>query len=124
LTATVTNPDTEATTLVDGFTYLFAVMVDTDTTSATDLGSVKAYPVPYRPGRGLMTIANLTANADIRIYTVTGELVRTLEYDSSDGRASWDGRNDAGRTVASGVYLVYIKNPAGGNRKIKVALEK
>ena len=47
-------------------------------------------------------------HASLRIYDVRGALVRTLfdePRDAGPGVATWDGRNDAGSTVASGVYL-------------------
>jgi flagellar hook assembly protein FlgD len=40
---------------------------------------------------------------EVKVYTQEGELVRKL--DSS----SWDGKNDAGAPVASGVYLFRVK---------------
>jgi len=42
------------------------------------------------------------------IYTLTGQVVRVLsDGECAVGRYSlvWDGRDDAGRDVASGVYL-------------------
>jgi len=53
----------------------------------------------------------------IQIYSVTGQLVRTLkigqkdsgEYVSKAKAAHWDGRNDAGERVASGVYFYRIQ---------------
>ena len=45
----------------------------------------------------------ISQRADVRIYTVAGELVRT-----TDVNKGWDGRNDAGELVASGVYIYYL----------------
>jgi flagellar hook assembly protein FlgD len=50
-------------------------------------------------------------------YNVTGQFVRTLkigrqdsgEYVSISKAAHWDGRNDAGERVASGVYFYRIQ---------------
>jgi len=42
------------------------------------------------------------------IYALTGQHVRTLadgECPAGTYSATWDGRDDAGRSVASGVYL-------------------
>jgi hypothetical protein len=55
--------------------------------------------------------ASLTAGARVRIelYSVSGRKVRTvLDKAATAGpvRASWDGRDDDGRTVAPGIYLV------------------
>ena len=49
--------------------------------------------------------------ATIRIYSINGELVRTLEEDSTKKKDTvrWYGKNDKGRVVGSGVYLVNLK---------------
>lgn len=81
--------------------------------SDADLSPVYAYPVPFRPGGGDaarygtwaqgITFTNLPAYGRIRIYTVAGALVRELAV--TPPSVSWDVRNSAGQTVASGVYL-------------------
>jgi flagellar hook assembly protein FlgD len=53
----------------------------------------------------------------IRIYTSTGQLVRTLNlghksagiYTSKEKGAYWDGRNEEGEKTASGVYFYNIQ---------------
>jgi flagellar hook assembly protein FlgD len=47
-----------------------------------------------------------SASVRVEIYNLAGHQVRTLE---GQGLAAWDGRNDAGRGVASGVYLLRIQ---------------
>ncbi|MCB4791990.1 MAG: lectin like domain-containing protein [Elusimicrobia bacterium] len=92
-------------------------------TPAADLAAIKGYPIPYKPNKGLFTFDNLPASADIKIFTVAGQLVRKVEYVNATGRASWDGKNDGGSVVASGVYVVLIKNNLG-KKVIKIAVEK
>jgi flagellar hook assembly protein FlgD len=65
--------------------------------------------------------------ATIRIYDVVGEKVRTLNLGTPAADAyayvAWDGRNDAGNKVASGVYLGVLD--VGGARKFwKMAVIK
>jgi len=49
--------------------------------------------------------------ATIRVYSINGELVRTLEEDSTKPTDTirWYGKNDKGRVVGNGVYLVNLK---------------
>lgn len=63
-------------------------------------------PNPYRiPAEYEMKIDGLVRNASVRILSVNGRLVRSFE--SPGGRiAYWNGMDDAGRQVASGVYIV------------------
>ena len=49
--------------------------------------------------------------ATIRVYSINGELVRTLVENKTEteGTIVWYGKNDKGRIVGSGVYLVNLK---------------
>ena len=84
-----------------------------------------AYPVPFNPikqSAGL-SFDKLTKDAEIKIYAINGAFVRQVAYSSQNGKAVWDGRDYSGEYVASGVYVVLIKN---NNEKkiIKIAVEK
>jgi hypothetical protein len=90
-------------------------------------GSVSSVQVsnnPFRPRQGQQTMdfRDVPAGARLRVYTMRGELVKDLGSDAS-GMASWDGTNQSGRSVASGVYFVLI-HAGGQERTIKVAVER
>ncbi|MBI4679179.1 MAG: hypothetical protein HY748_16510 [Elusimicrobia bacterium] len=55
----------------------------------------------------------VSGDASIRIHGVTGELIRKIELGHLAGGRhyyqGWDGRNDSGRDVASGVYIGVLK---------------
>jgi hypothetical protein len=60
-----------------------------------------------RPGyTGLVTIAKLTQNANVKITDIEGNLV--YETTSDGGNVQWDTRAFGKHKVASGVYLVLI----------------
>jgi hypothetical protein len=63
--------------------------------------------------------------ATIRIYSINGELVKTLVEDRAipEGTIEWDGRNDKGEVVGSGVYLVNLKIDKS-SRTVKVVILK
>ncbi len=67
--------------------------------------TVYPYPNPFVVQMGIEALLQfkISQRADVRIYTVAGELVRT-----TDVNKGWDGRNDAGELVASGVYIYYL----------------
>lgn len=79
--------------------------------SAT-LGAARCYPVPFKPSAGhtRITFTGLTRQARVRVYTVSGELVRTLEKNDSGETLEWDVRNSRGENVASGVYVFTVKS--------------
>ena len=110
---------------VTGYIRHFSKFAIVQALAAANLDSVKVFPNPLnsRTATGGMTIANLTATANIKIYNVAGELIRTLSYLSGNGQAVWDAKNDGGKQVASGVYIIYIDSPQG-TKKIKVAVQK
>lgn len=67
--------------------------------------NVYAYPNPVTPDyTGLITINGLTLNADVKICSSSGKLI--AEGRSNGGTFTWDGCDQQGRRVASGVYMV------------------
>ncbi len=71
--------------------------------------SAFSYPNPFRNTTTISFYGNFNPwkLPDIKIYNVRGQLVRNLEpIPLNNGlQASWDGNNDKGEVVSSGVYL-------------------
>ena len=71
------------------------------------------YPNPFNPETWIPYQLSEPAEVTLRIYAVNGELVRTLAlghtpagiYQSRSRAAYWDGKNEMGESVASGVYF-------------------
>ncbi len=67
------------------------------------------YPNPFNPSTSIEFTLRDKTRVNLRVYDVAGQLVRTLlDEDRPSGevhRVTWDGRNDAGDTVSSGVYF-------------------
>ena len=64
-------------------------------------------PFAVGPARGSTTLA---------VYNIAGQLTRILARGRIDGgvyELSWDGRDGAGRRVATGVYLLRLQTPNG-----------
>ena len=84
-----------------------------------DTASTYAYPVPYKPSvnpNGITFTGLPTVPSTIKVYTIMGELVRTLTTDGSSATLPWDVKNADGAPVASGVYLYQIKNDTSEKR--------
>lgn len=66
------------------------------------------YPNPFVIANGktnFATINGLVANSSIKIFSINGTLVR--EFVTLGGRiGNWDGRDDNGNLVASGIYII------------------
>jgi hypothetical protein len=92
------------------------------------LGDLYVVPDPYREDNPdarfgpfsppMICFFHLPAEATIRVYTTSGELVRTLRHAQLDrgGATCWDLKNEYGRDVTSGVYL-YSAEATGGERR-------
>ena len=97
--------------------------------AAVVLDRIRVYPNPYvgvsaqeptnpfNEGRGerRITFIHLPDRCTIRIYTVRGELVQTIDHTAGidDGSANWDLRSKDGLNVAYGNYLYHIDSPYG-----------
>jgi ligand-binding sensor domain-containing protein len=74
------------------------------------------YPNPFEVinGSALLTIDGLIRDSDIKILNIDGNLV--AEFSSPGGRtAYWDGKDNEGNVVNSGVYIVVAFDRDGNN---------
>jgi len=111
---------------VTAYTDHFSVFSLFSLTPASTISEPKVAPNPLRPSKGLLyskiTFSNLPADTEIIIYNVSGTKVRKLKTDSS-GMAVWDGKNDDGKNVASGVYFALIKK-GSSTKTIKLGVQR
>ena len=71
------------------------------------------YPNPFNPETWIPYHLSEPAQVTVRLYAVDGTLVRTLtlghrasgRYEARHRAAYWDGRNELGEPVASGIYF-------------------
>jgi hypothetical protein len=97
----------------DSFNNSATAEVDFDVASTDRLSvtNVLNYPNPFAGGGTLFTFRqNLSEPLKVlvKVFTVTGRLVQTLETQSSGDsfvRVPWDGRDRDGDAIANGVYL-------------------
>lgn len=59
--------------------------------------------------------ANLPQEATIRIYSLAGELIDTIEHRSTmdDGKAFWDLRTKENMNISYGLYIYHVDSPHG-----------
>lgn len=94
-----------------------------------ELGEVVVVPNPYEIGKVPWELSgephvefrNLPENAEIRVFTVSGDFVREInhqrgKYGETRNSAEWNLRNEAGRLVTSGVYIFVVTTPARNGR--------
>jgi ligand-binding sensor domain-containing protein len=85
---------------------------------------VYAFPNPVPSDyTGTITVRGLAYNSDVKILTVSGRLV--AEGRSNGGTFTWNGRDSAGRRVASGIYMICAAKSDGSNGIVcKIAMVK
>jgi hypothetical protein len=89
------------------------------------------YPNPFNPETWVPFKLSKASDVTIKIYNISGQLVRTLNlghqesgaYLSKERAAYWNGRNEVGERVASGVYIYHIKAGSFYSSKKMVVLK-
>ncbi len=122
-----------------GDTYAFTTRAETAPVVSAGTAHPYAVPNPYMAaasfepalfnikGRGERRIEfrDIARGATIRIYTVHGDLVRTLRHDGSfDGFVAWDLRTKDDLDVAPGLYLYNVEAPGQTSFTGKLAVVK
>ncbi len=108
--------------------------------AASQLDKIKVVPNPYvaaasweernpfPTGRGPRSIhfTHLPQICTIRVYTITGELVATINHDSAmlDGSAEWNVLTRDELQVSYGVYIYHVEAPGVGEKVGKFAIIK
>jgi len=85
--------------------------------------TLDVYPNPFEiPSGQPVTIRGLVADSFLKIFSVSGELVRSLTTPGG-GVGTWDGTDDESRPVSSGVYVIVAYSQDGsevGSAKIAI----
>lgn len=113
------------------FTFKATKPVKNDAVTAKEnIDKISVYPNPYFGSSALerdkyqrfMRFTNLPPQATIRIYSLAGVFIRTIEKDGGSQYVDWDLRNADGLPVASGMFLAYIDMPGIGSKILKLAV--
>jgi hypothetical protein len=85
---------------------------------------VKTYPNPYNPSRGssMKFSVSGTDGGEVRIYTISGKLVKELVIQSGESEVNWDVVNEDGNKIKSGIYVYVIANTEGNKKIGKVVI--
>jgi hypothetical protein len=81
------------------------------------------FPNPFSPSKAVghtLKFDNLPPDSDVRIFTLSGELV--VEFPNASGRTLWDAKNVQGADVASGIYIYIVTMPGRVNLTGKIFL--
>jgi len=88
--------------------------------------SIKSYPNPFNMRANIKFTLPRSGQVSISIYNVRGQLVRTLlrgQFLQGLNTVYWDGTNDRGIPVQSGIYFVTLSS-SGVTKTLKLILAK
>lgn len=123
-------------TSADKFTYTPSINL-TQKEEEERFAKVNVYPNPLfgynsltshggRPDEPFVTFTNLPEVVTVKIYTLSGNLVRTLRTEDKSSQTSpylrWDLKNDDGLRVASGMYLAIVSSQGLGEKVLKFSI--
>jgi hypothetical protein len=87
---------------------------------------VQNHPNPFNPLTHIAFNINLSGHVVLRVYDIAGRPVRTLVEGRREPQryeVTWDGRDDEGNVVASGVYFYQLQVPGYAETKKMVLLK-
>ena len=111
----------------DEFTFTAPKVTSSVALEKTDVKKINVFPNPYygfqsrEDARNVhyVTFNHLPDKATIRIFDLSGVLVKTIDHVSNSGQFDrWYLENDSNLPVASGIYIVHIDMPKLGATKI------
>ncbi|MFN8395923.1 MAG: T9SS type A sorting domain-containing protein, partial [Bacteroidia bacterium] len=92
------------------------------------LQDVRVVPNPYygfseyerAPVQTIVKVTNLPQRCKIRIYNLSGSLIRTYDKNSSSPEQTWDLKNADGVPVSSGAYIIHVDGFELGETIVKL----
>jgi hypothetical protein len=93
---------------------LSQMVTSTRRSAAPGLSLEQNVPNPFNPSTVIAWTVDRAGPVQLRVFGIRGDLVRTLVSGSTragEHSAVWDGRDDRGRRVSSGVYFYRLETP-------------
>lgn len=100
----------------------------------SDASQVRIVPNPYitranefnfSGNDDRLLFVNLPPYCVLRIYTVTGDLIKTIHHESGSADESWDQVTETNQIIASGVYILQVDDAKDINHEpVEGAIEK
>ena len=105
----------------DKFTF------DTDgidkSTASAEMADIRVVPNPYlvkyssmvetTEGLRVLEFQKIPDECVIRIYNISGDLVKTIDHNDGSGTARWNLLSESYQQVASGTYIYHVESPYG-----------
>jgi hypothetical protein len=115
--------DGRSGTVYFGTTHGLSSLTTAGASPQSSFDQLTVYPNPFRiPGTTQLTVSGLVQNSSLKIVTIDGTVIRDLK--TPGGLIGfWDGKDNNGNDVSSGVYLIVAYSEDGSavaNGKVAV----
>jgi hypothetical protein len=102
--------------------------------ASSEIKNIKVFPNPYYgfseleyndAGEKFIYVSHLPQTCTIYIYTLDGipvKKINRVQAGAENSLEKWDLKNDEGRYVASGMYIVYVDCKELGAKTLKIAV--
>ncbi len=70
------------------------------------------YPNPFNPSTTICYELPRSGDVDVTVYSLQGQIIATVEKsfrEAGSHEVRWDGENQGGKSVASGVYFYHVR---------------
>jgi hypothetical protein len=107
----ISTVEGEAINLYAQRLQLLSVTASDNVTPASQ-PTLSNYPNPFNPSTTIAYSLPTTGDTTLRIYNTRGQVVKTLvrePMDAGNHSVTWDGTDDSGNPVGSGVYLYRLQ---------------
>jgi hypothetical protein len=98
--------------IMDWFNIISGVTKQVDSTLPKEYSLGQNYPNPFNPETSIRISLPRDSHVEVAIFNALGQKIRTLvsqKMAAGIHMAAWDGRNDSGQSISSGVYFYTIK---------------
>lgn len=123
----VANPKRWGLRVIEGTIGTGVEAKDLTIITPDDYKLYQNYPNPFNPSTKISFYLPVDKKISLKIYNQLGQVVKTLINDQMYERGSheliWDGKNDAGKPVSSGIYIAQLKF-GNFSKEIKMMLVK
>jgi hypothetical protein len=112
-------------TIDDKFTFTGPTITNSIELAKEDADKINVFPNPYyglspedvSTSEERVTFTHLPQRANIKIFSIAGQLVRIINKEETGQYMNWDLRNSSGERVSSGIYVAHIELPDLGKVK-------
>jgi len=106
--------------------YTYQIVSDNDDVAAPPPSSLNCGPNPFTASTSVRFALKNASRCSLSVFNLRGQRARILQdtaLGAGEHSVDWDGRDDSGSRLPSGLYIVRL-SAANGSRSIKVLLLK